>query len=28
LTHINPVAPTLEDVFIQLVQSDRGSDGD
>jgi drug efflux transport system ATP-binding protein len=27
LTHISPVAPTLEDVFIQLVESDRGSDG-
>jgi ABC-2 type transport system ATP-binding protein len=27
LTHINRVAPTLEDVFIQLVQSDRGPDG-
>jgi ABC-2 type transport system ATP-binding protein len=27
LIHLHPVAPTLEDVFIQLVESDRGSDG-
>jgi drug efflux transport system ATP-binding protein len=27
LAHIFPVAPTLEDVFILLVESDRGSDG-
>jgi ABC-2 type transport system ATP-binding protein len=27
LTHIYPVAPTLEDVFIQLVERDRGPDG-